>query len=125
MAPGEEVQVDFGQGAWVVQADGTRFRPHLLRLVLSASRKGYTEVFRRQTTENFIRGLENGFRAFGGVPVTAVVDNLKAAVARIDWYDPELTPKVRDFAEHYGTAILPRRPAMPPEVWAKISARRW
>jgi transposase len=113
VAPGEEVQVDFGQGAWVVEPDGTRFRPHLLRLVLSASRKGYTEVFRRQTSESFIRGLENGFRAFGGVPVTAVIDNLKAAVTRVDWYDPELTPKVRDFAEHYGTTILPTRPAMP------------
>ncbi len=113
VAPGEEVQVDFGQGAWVVQSDGTRFRPHLLRLVLSASRKGYTEVFRRQTTESFIRGLENGFRAFGGVPITAVIDNLKAAVSRVDWYDPELTPKVREFAEHYGTTILPTRPAMP------------
>lgn len=61
MAPGEEVQVDYGQGAWVIEPDGTRYRPHLLRLVLSASRKGYTEAFRRQTTESFIRGMENGF----------------------------------------------------------------
>lgn len=112
-APGEEVQIDYGQGAWVIEPDGTRFRPHLLRLVLSASRKGYTEVFRRQTTESFIRGVENGFRAFGGVPATTVIDNMKAAVTRVDWFDPELNPKVRDFAAHYGTAFLPTRPAMP------------
>ena len=42
--PGQEAQVDFGQGAWVVQ-DGRRRRPHVLRLVLSHSRKGYTEAF--------------------------------------------------------------------------------
>lgn len=113
VAPGEEVQVDFGQGAWVIPADGTRFRPHLLRLVLSASRKGYCEALRRQDTESFVRGLENGFRAFGGVPATTVIDNLRAAVGRVDWFDPELNPKVRDFAAHYGTAILPTRPAMP------------
>ena len=64
--PGQEAQVDFGQGAWVVQ-DGRRRRPHVLRLVLSHSRKGYTEAFWRQTTENFIRGIENAFRHWGGV----------------------------------------------------------
>ena len=41
--PGEELQVDFGTGAWVV-ADGKRRRPHLFRAVLSHSRKGYSEV---------------------------------------------------------------------------------
>ena len=64
--PGQEAQVDFGQGAWVVE-DGHRRRPHVLRVVLSHSRKGYTEAFWRQTTENFVRGLENALRHFGGV----------------------------------------------------------
>src|SRR6266403_2110300 len=40
--PGQEAQVDFGQGAWVVE-DGRRRRPHVLRVVLSHSRKGYTD----------------------------------------------------------------------------------
>jgi transposase len=38
--PGQEAQVDFGQGAWVAE-DGHRRRPHVLRVVLSHSRKGY------------------------------------------------------------------------------------
>ena len=38
-APGHELQVDFGQGAWVME-DGKRRRPHLFRAVLSHSRKG-------------------------------------------------------------------------------------
>ena len=63
--PGQEAQVDFGQGAWVVQ-DGRRRRPHVMRLVLSHSRKGYTEAFWQQTTENFMRGIENAFRHSGG-----------------------------------------------------------
>ena len=65
--PGMEAQVDFGQGAWVM-VDGKRKRPHLFRIVLSHSRKGYSEVVWRQTTESFIRCLENAFRYFGGVP---------------------------------------------------------
>jgi len=110
--PGQEAQVDFGQGAWVVE-NGKRRRPHVLRVVLSHSRKGYTEAFWRQTTESFIRGLENALRHFGGVVGTLVIDNLRAAVKRVDWFEPELNPKVVSFCEHYGTVILPTKPAMP------------
>src|SRR6266853_19723 len=110
--PGQEAQVDFGQGAWVVE-DGRRRRPHVLRVVLSHSRKGYTEAFWRQTTENFVRGLENALRHFGGVVRTLVIDNLRAAVKKVDWFEPELNPKVVSFCEHYGTVILPTKPAMP------------
>ena len=49
--PGEEAQIDFGQGAWVIDEHGKRRRPHLLRVILSHSRKGYSEVLWRQTTE--------------------------------------------------------------------------
>jgi transposase len=110
--PGQEAQVDFGQGAWVVE-EGRRRRPHVLRVILSYSRKGYTEAFWRQTTENFIRGLENAFRHFGGVVPTLIIDNLRAAVQKVDWFEPELNPKVVSFCEHYGTVILPTKPAMP------------
>lgn len=110
--PGAEAQVDFGQGAWVIE-NGKRRRPHLFRIVLSHSRKGYSEVVWRQTTESFIRCLENAFRYFGGVPQTLVIDNLRAAVSRADWFDPELNAKVEEFCRHYGTVILPTRPAMP------------
>ncbi len=110
--PGAEAQVDFGQGAWVM-VDGKRKRPHLFRIVLSHSRKGYSEVVWRQTTESFIRCLENSFRYYGGVPRTLITDNLRAAVTRADWFDPELNPKTEEFCRHYGTVMLPTRPAMP------------
>lgn len=112
VAPGAEAQVDFGQGAWVL-GEGKRKRPHLFRIVLSHSRKGYSEVVWRQTTESFIRCLENAFRYFGGVPRTLIIDNLRAAVTRADWFDPELNAKVEEFCRHYGTVMLPTRPAMP------------
>lgn len=110
--PGQEAQVDFGAGAWVVE-DGKRRRPHILRITLSHSRKSYSEPIWRQTTEDFIRSLENAFRAFGGVPKTLVIDNLKAAVTNADWFDPDLNPKVVEFARHYGTVILPTKPYTP------------
>lgn len=119
-AAGEELQVDFGQGA-SIEADGKRRRPHLFRAVLSHSRAGYSEAVWRQDTETFIRCCENAFRHFGGVTRTVVVDNLKAAVLEPDWFDPNLNPKMADFAKHYGTVVLPTQPARP-EHKGKIEA---
>jgi transposase len=113
-AAGEEMQVDFGQGAPVIDpTTGKRRRPHLFRATLSFSRKGYSEVVWRQDTETFLRCLENAFRHFGGVTKTVIPDNLKAAVLQADWFDPELNPKLLSFAEHYGTVILPTKPRTP------------
>jgi len=112
--PGAEAQVDFGTGAPVVGHNNSKRRgTHVLRTVLSHSRKGYSESVFRQTTESFIRSLENAFWDFGGVPQTVVIDNLRAAVKKADWYDPELNPKIQSFCEHYGTVILPAKPYMP------------
>ena len=111
--PGQEAQVDFGTAAWVVDAHGKRRRPWLFRIVLSHSRKGYSEVVWRQTTESFIACLENAIHYFGGAPKRLVIDNLKAAVAKADWYDPELHPKLQSFGQHYGTVILPTKPYKP------------
>lgn len=112
-APGEEAQVDFGRGAPVETGDGRRRFPHVFRVVLSHSRKAYSEVVWRQTTESFIRCLENAFHHFNGVPKTLIIDNLRAAVTRSDWYDPQLNPKVEAFCRHYGTVVLPAKPYTP------------
>ena len=40
---GEEAQVDFGTGAPIVGSDGKRRKTHVFRIVLSHSRKGYSE----------------------------------------------------------------------------------
>jgi transposase len=119
--PGVEAQIDFGTGAPVIvsadpsQPNGKtrRRKTHVLRVVLSHSRKAYSEVVYRQTTEEFIRCIENAFHHFGGAPRTLVIDNLKAAVIQADWFDPEINPKVQAFCEHYGTVILPTKPYTP------------
>jgi transposase len=111
-APGEEAQVDFGSGIPITTAEGRR-RTHVFRIVLSHSRKGYSEAVYRQTTDTFLTCLENAFVYFGGVPQTVVLDNLKAAVETPDWFDPELNPKLRALADHYRVAILPTKPRTP------------
>lgn len=111
--PGEEVQIDFGLGAPVVGADRHRRRTWVLRVVLSYSRKAYSEAVFHQTTENLIRCLENAFRSFGGVTQVVNLDNLRAAVTKADWCDPEFNPKLLSLGRHYGCALLPCRPRTP------------
>jgi transposase len=112
-APGVEAQVDFGTGAPLVGSDGKRRRTYVFRIVLSHSRKAYSEATERQTTDDFLRCLENAFAHFGGVVETLVIDNLKAAVKHPDWFDPELVPRFAAFCAHSGVTVLPTRPYLP------------
>src|SRR4029077_13229047 len=111
--PGEELQLDFGLGAPINDAQGKTRRSWVMRLVLSYSRKGYSEAASRQDTETFLRCLENGLRSFGGVPLLLNLDNFKAAVLKADWFDPEINPKLADFCRHYGMHVVPCRPGTP------------
>jgi hypothetical protein len=107
--PGEELQLDFGLGAPIEDGQAKARRSWVLRLVLSYSRKGYSEAVTRQDTETFLRCLENGLRSFGGSPLLVNLDNMKAAVLKADWFDPEINPKLADFCRHYGMHVMPCR----------------
>lgn len=111
--PAEEVQVDFGLGAPIEDGRGKARRSWVFRMVLSYSRKAYSEAVSRQDTETFLRCLENGLRSFGGSPLLLNLDNLKAAVLKADWFDPQINPKLADFCRHYGMHVVPCRPSRP------------
>jgi transposase len=111
--PGEEVQLDFGLGAPIDTGQGKTRRSWVLRMVLSYSRKAYSEAVSRQDTETFLRCLENGLRHFGGSPLLLNVDNMKSAVLQADWFDPEINPKLADFCRHYNLHVVPCRPGKP------------
>jgi transposase len=111
--PGEEMQVDFGLGAPIDDGKGGTRRTWVFRVVLSYSRKGYSEAVLRQDTETFLRCLENALRSFGGAPLLLNLDNLKAAVLQANWFDPEINPKLAEFCRHYGMSVMPCRPYTP------------
>ena len=111
--PGLEAQVDFGSGPTIPGPDGRMKKTWIFRIVLSNSRAGYSEAVHSQSTDSFIRCLENAWRFFGGVPTTLVLDNMKAAVKKCDWFDPEIHQKLDCFSKHYGFAIWPARVASP------------
>jgi hypothetical protein len=55
----------------------------------------------------------HAFEFFGGVPQRVVIDNLKAAILRACWDDPQVQQSYRECAEHYGFLIAPNRPRTP------------
>jgi len=83
-----------------------------VQVVLSYSRKAYSETVcvRLPITSSAAWRTRSGTSvAFHGHRDRQPAGSSHAA----DWYEPELNPKVREFAHHYGTAILPTRPRRP------------
>lgn len=115
-APGEEGQVDFFQGAPTLRFDTGRWqRPWVFRLTLCHSRHGYEEAVWDQKLESFLAVHENAFRDLGGVPRVIRHDNLKAAVVRACFYDPDVNVIYSAFARHWGFTPLPTQPRHPQE----------
>jgi transposase len=81
--------------------------------ILGSSQLTYIEAVPSQRKEDFISATENALHFYGGVPSAIVPDNLKSAVTRSHKYEPHLNEAFKDFALHYGTAILPTRSAKP------------
>jgi transposase len=97
--------------------------------VLGASNYTYAEATYTQQVRDFISSHVRAFAFFGGVPRATVPDNLKSGVTKPCRYEPTLQRSYEDFAIHYGTAILPARPAKPRDK-AKVEggvriAQRW
>lgn len=100
--PGEEAQVDYGQGALTRVRPGKYRRPYLFVMTLKYSGKSFRKVVWKTNQEAWSRLHEEAFRAFGGCPQYVVLDNLKEGVIRPDLYAPELNPVYAALLAHYG-----------------------
>ena len=115
-APGAEAQVDFFRGAPTLEAaTGEWRRPWVFRMTLGHSRHVYEEAVWDQKLATFLRLHERAFRDFGGVPLVVRHDNLKAAVVRACFYDPDSHDVYLAFATHWGFTPLPTQPRTPQE----------
>ena len=108
--PGEEMQVDYGEGA-LTRVPGTeRWRkPRLFVATLRFSRRSYRCVVWRSSQEVWARLHEQAWRYFGGSCRYVVLDNLKEGVLKPDLYEPELNPVYAAALAHYGVVADPAR----------------
>ncbi len=107
--PGEEAQVDYGQGALTLYRPGKYRRPYLFVMTLKYSGKSFRKVVWQTSQEVWARLHEEAFRAFGGVVRYVVLDNLKEGVIRPDLYAPDLNPVYAAMLAHYHAVADPCR----------------
>src|SRR5262249_25542323 len=109
-APGEEAQVDYGDGAMVRHPATAQYRrTPLFVLTLGYSRKAVRLLTWKSSARIWAELHEQAFHRLGGVPRTVVLDNLKEGVLTPDVYDPALNPLFREVLAHYGVVALPCR----------------
>jgi len=79
--PGEEAQMDWGEGIAII--GGKEEVVQLFTMRLCYSRKLFMMAFPSQRQESFFEGHVMAFHHFGGVPHRIVYDNLTTAVKKI------------------------------------------
>ncbi len=108
--PGEESQVDYGDGPMVRESPSGKYRrTRLFLLTLAHSRKSVRLLTWKSSTKLWAQLHEHAFRRLGGVTATVVLDNLREGVLSPDIYDATLNPLYRDVLAHYGAVALPCR----------------
>jgi transposase len=112
---GDKMYVDFaGDKLSIVDKQtGEIQQVEVFVAILGASQLTYVEAVMTQQKEDFIAACEGALHYYGGVPAAIVPDNLKSAVIKSSKYEPVLNETFADFADHYGTTILPARAHRP------------
>src|SRR5580692_8828558 len=96
---------------------------------LGASSFVYAEATLTQQVPDWIGSHVRTLEAIGGVPRALVPDQLKSGVTVSCRYEPGIQRSYAELAQHYGTVVLPARPALPRDK-AKVEAavlvaQRW
>jgi transposase len=109
-APGEEAQVDYGDGPMVRDPNSGKYRrARLFVMTLGFSRKSVRLLTFVSSSAVWCQLHERAFRRLGGSPRVIVLDNLREGVLKPDIYDPSLNPLYRDVLAHYSAVALPCR----------------
>lgn len=109
-APGEQMQVDFGQKRVVI--GGVDVVVHLMAAVLGFSRRIFVKAFLSERAEDWRDGIATAFRHFGGVTRELLVDNTRCLVLRHDVEAGvvELNHALVEMCKDFGCSVRACRP---------------
>lgn len=108
--PGEEMQVDYGEGAPTRVPGTQRYRrPRLFVATLRHSRRSFRCVVWNSSQQVWAELHEQAWRYFGGSCRYVVLDNLKEGVLKPDLYEPQLNPVYAATLAHYEVVADPAR----------------
>lgn len=113
--PGEKLFIDFAGKTipYIDRETGEVISCQLFVACLPYSDYAFAIAVPSQSISDFLYALSKCLEDLGGVPQLLVPDNLKAAVIKADRYEPDINQALEDFANHYGTAVLPARVRKP------------
>ena len=120
--PGDTAQVDFGRGPQIIDVyTGEIIDTWIFTMVLAWSRHLYAELVPDQSVPTWLGCHRRAFEFFCGVPSRLILDNLKTAITRACYYDPQVQRAYAELAEGYGFRLAPH-PVRQPQMKGRIEA---
>ena len=112
---GDKVFVDYsGEGLRYFNRDESKWvETEFFVGSWGASSYSYAECSESQNGQDWVKSHIRAIEYFGCVPNAFVPDNLKSAVTKANFYEPDINALYGKFARHYDTAILPARVRKP------------
>ena len=107
--PGVEAQVDWADFG-TVSIGSAEWRLSAFLMVLSWSRTIYLKFYLSQKMAWFLRGHEEAFKYFGGIPRVILYDNLKSAVISRRGLEIVFNKTLFSFSGHHGYEPRPVAP---------------
>jgi transposase len=113
--PGDKLFVDYAGMTMNVIERGTGEvrRAQIFVAALGYSHAIYAEASWTQSIADWLGAHCRALAFYGGVPQALVPDNLKTGITHACRYEPVLQDSYREWAAHYGCAILPARVRAP------------
>ena len=113
--PAEKLYIDFAgkKFSYMDKETGELIECQVFIACLAYSDYSFAMAVKSQSTEDFLYALACCLQHLGGVPEALVPDNLKAAVIKANRYEPVINRALEDFANHYGTTVVPARVKKP------------
>ena len=120
---GEKLFTDFAgkKPHWIDPTTGEVREAELFVAALGASNLTYAEALESQQVPHWIAAHTRALEYCQGVPELVVPDQLRSAVTGPCRYEPVIQRTFEEWGRHYGTVILPARPAHPRDK-AKVEA---
>lgn len=113
--PADKLYIDFAgkQLSYADRLSGELVSCQVFVACLPFSDYTFAMAVPSQRLEDFLYALGCCLNHLGGVPRAIVPDNLKSAIVKASKYEPEINRAMEDFANHYGTVVVPARPRKP------------
>jgi transposase len=120
---GEKLFADYaGPTVPIIDASTGEITPASIFVAcLGASNYTFACVTPGQTQADWLTGLIRAMRFIGGVTTMIIPDNPRSLIKNANAYEPELNRVTAEFAQYYGTIILPARPRKPQDK-AKVES---